>query len=205
MKKLIYAYDPMCSWCYGFRDTWAGIKAELPEQVVVELRLGGLAPDDDTPMSDDMRNKLSSTWHRIQDLCQVPFDHSYWKQQPNPPRTTYIAGRAVRAAQSLGVAEMDMVRAIQDAYYQQGRNVWQSEVLIQLAEDLGLDRTNFSIALQSDDIFQAHQAEVQATYELGIQGYPSLVWQDDSQVGLLPIDYGNPKSTLDIIQQLLSN
>ena len=205
MKKIIYVYDPMCSWCYGFRQTWQAIQAGMPEGVQIETRLGGLAPDDQQPMPDAMRDKLASTWHRIEELCQVPFDHSYWKQQPNPPRTTYIAGRAVRAAQSLGGDEMQMVRAIQDAYYQQGQNVWRAEVLIQLAEDLGLDRTKFSLALDSNAIRQAHEREVNATYAMGVQGYPSLVWQDGEQRGLLPIDYANPQTVLDVVNQLLSN
>ncbi|MGD2005884.1 MAG: DsbA family protein, partial [Pseudomonadales bacterium] len=118
MSTLIYVYDPMCSWCYGFHPTWKAILQGLPDGVTVQTRLGGLAPDSNTPMSDAMRDKLAATWHRIESTCQVSFDHGYWDQRPNPPRSTYIAGRAVRAAQSMGLAEWNMVEAIQDAYYQ---------------------------------------------------------------------------------------
>ena len=36
---LVYVHDPMCSWCYGFRPTWVGLRAILP-QCTVCGRLG---------------------------------------------------------------------------------------------------------------------------------------------------------------------
>lgn len=200
--KLIYAYDPMCSWCYGFHPTWQGIRSRLPEGIEVEMRLGGLAPDDDQPMNGLMRDKLASIWHRIEKKCGVRFNHMYWDQSPNPPRTTYIAGRAIRAAEQLGVGEWQMLTAIQTAYYQQAKNVWQAQVLADIAAEQGVDRDQFVALLGSDAIRKAHQAEVDETYEMGIQGYPSLVFDDGEQLALLPIEYRNPDYTLTVISAL---
>ena len=200
MSTLIYVYDPMCSWCYGFRPTWKAILQGLPDGVTVQTRLGGLAPDSNTPMSDAMRDKLAATWHRIESMCQVSFDHAYWDQRPNPPRSTYIAGRAVRAAQSMGLAEWDMVEAIQDAYYQSRANVWDTQVLVEIAKKLGLDGDGFAAALEN--IRAQHELEVRATAQMGVTGYPSLVWEQAGELGLLPIDYGQAQTTLAVIRQL---
>lgn len=200
MSTLIYVYDPMCSWCYGFRSTWKAIVQGLPESVTVQTRLGGLAPDSDLPMSDAMRDKLAATWHRIESMCQVSFDHGYWDQRPNPPRSTYIAGRAVRAAQSMGLSEWDMVEAIQNAYYQFRANVWDAKVLVEIAQELGLDGDAFAAALES--IRAQHEQEVQTTARMGVTGYPSLVWEHQGELGLLPIDYGQAHTTLAVIKQL---
>ena len=200
--KLIYVYDPMCSWCYGFRPTWQAIRAGLPEGISVETRLGGLAPDDDKPMNSLLRDKLAGTWKRIEKQCGVPFDHSYWNQEPNPPRTTYIAGRAVRAAEQMGVGEWQMVNAIQDAYYTQARNVWKADVLAQIAAEMGVDAEAFTTLLGSDELHASHDDEVNATYQMGVQGYPSLVFDDGEQLGLLPLDYGNPDYTLEVLRAL---
>ena len=200
MSTLIYVYDPMCSWCYGFRPTWKAILQGLPDGVTVQTRLGGLAPDSNTPMGDAMRDKLAATWHRIESMCQVSFDHGYWDQRPNPPRSTYIAGRAVRAAQSMGLAEWDMVEAIQNAYYQSRANVWDPKVLVEIAQNLGLEAEAFAAALEA--IRAQHEQEVRATAQMGVTGFPSLVWEHKGEVGLLPIDYGQAQTTLAVIRQL---
>ena len=130
----------MCSWCYGFRPTWKAILQGLPDGVTVQTRLGGLAPDSNTPMGDAMRDKLAATWHRIESMCQVSFDHGYWDQRPNPLAVpTLLAGGAGCSVD--GLAEWDMVEAIQNAYYQSRANVWDAKVLVEIAQNSGWKRT----------------------------------------------------------------
>lgn len=202
MQKLIYVYDPMCSWCFGFAPTLKSIRQGLPASVQFDFLLGGLAPDSDVPMASAMADKLAQTWHRIESMCGVSFDHSYWQQTPLPPRSTYIAGRAVLAGVAQGQTTDTMLAAIQTAYYAQAKNVWDAAVLIEIAHSLGLDSQQFADDLEG--IRPQHEQQLQRSMSMGVQGFPSLVWQDDQQMGLLPIDFGHPEATLNIIGQLTS-
>lgn len=204
MQRLTYVYDPMCSWCFGFADTYNAICADLPDAVTSARLLGGLAPDSDTPMDVGMADMLAATWHRIEAQCGVTFDHGYWDQSPPPPRTTFVACRAVIAAQALGGSDLAMLRAIQRAYYQQRRNVWQPAVLTELALELGLDGAAFAQALDSVATRAAHTDQQHQAAAMGVQGYPTLVWQDDHQSGRLPVEYGKPAVTLDVIRSLMA-
>ena len=63
---LFYCYDPMCSWCWGFRPTWTALQKALAkridrEDLTIQPMLGGLAPDSDVPMPMEMRQKLEAT------------------------------------------------------------------------------------------------------------------------------------------------
>ncbi|MGB0957737.1 MAG: DsbA family protein [Litorivicinus sp.] len=204
MQRLTYVYDPMCSWCFGFSATYRAILADLPPSVVSARLLGGLAPDSDVPMDASMAAMLSSTWHRIEESCGVRFNHDYWQQSPLPPRTTFIACRAIIAAQALGVADLDMLAAIQRAYYQQARNVWQAEVLTELAVELGVPANDFVAELGHVRTLAQHTEQQNRAASMGVQGYPTLIWQDDQQSGRLPIDYGKPEVTLEVIRSLLA-
>lgn len=204
MQRLTYVYDPMCSWCFGFSATYRAILAELPPSVVSARLLGGLAPDSDVPMDADMAAMLSSTWHRIEESCGVRFNHDYWQQSPLPPRTTFIACRAIIAAQALGVADLDMLAAIQRAYYQQARNVWQAGVLTELAVELGAPAEAFMAELKHVRTLAQHAEQQNRAASMGVQGYPTLIWQDDQQSGRLPIDYGKPEVTLEVIRSLVA-
>ena len=42
--RLIYAFDPLCGWCYGFAPALRALRQALPA-LEVELRIGGLHHD----------------------------------------------------------------------------------------------------------------------------------------------------------------
>lgn len=43
--KLIYAFDPLCGWCYGFIPAIRAVTAAVPD-LLAELRMGGLVTGD---------------------------------------------------------------------------------------------------------------------------------------------------------------
>ena len=57
-NTLLYVHDPMCSWCWGFARAYDELIERLPNGVPVVRILGGLAPDSDEPMPEDMKNYL---------------------------------------------------------------------------------------------------------------------------------------------------
>lgn len=191
-EVLVYVHDPMCSWCYGFRPTWIALKASLPTTLPVVALVGGLAPDSDQPMASEMADMLEATWGRVQATCRVPFNTAYWRQSPHPPRSTYPACRAVIAAEQLaGRGEM-MTARIQDAYYQEARNVWQDAVLVELAEDLGFRADSFAEALRSESVHAMHADQMGLATRLGVSGYPSLILIHEGHGLPIAIRHGAP-------------
>ena len=55
----------MCSWCWAYKPTWQKILTNLPQSLNVEYLLGGLAPDNDNPMSPETRNFVMDNWRRV--------------------------------------------------------------------------------------------------------------------------------------------
>ncbi|MEJ2593423.1 MAG: DsbA family protein, partial [Candidatus Thiodiazotropha sp.] len=78
MAHLYYIHDPMCSWCWAFRPAFADLLRRLPEGMTHSRLLGGLAPDSDQPMSEEMRAGLQATWRRIQEkLPETRFNFDF--------------------------------------------------------------------------------------------------------------------------------
>ena len=180
---LYYVHDPMCSWCYAFRESWHKITVHFSDQLEFKRLLGGLAPDSDEPMSEATRKMVQNSWRRIeQSVTGVSFNFDFWAQN-QPRRSTYPACRAVIAAREMGGLDLDlkMTRAIQDSYYQQAKNPSDNSLLIDLAADLGLDRGRFSSALESDATEQQLQQEMAQARSMGADSYPSLVLQINTQ------------------------
>lgn len=201
---LYYLHDPMCSWCYAFAPVWQQLKAALPADVTVVRLLGGLAPDSDDPMAESMQEHLQQTWRRIeQSVPGTSFNHDFW-HRGLPRRSTYPACRAVIAARAQG-AQYDeaMTAAIQRAYYREARNPSDSDTLIALAAELGLDVAAFSVALSSAETEAILQHEIAQTRQLGVDSFPSLVLAVGKSHWPVAIDYRDSEPMRDTIAFLL--
>lgn len=203
--QLVYAHDPMCSWCWGFRPTFQQVLDALPQHIALKRLLGGLAPDTDQPMPLAMQQKLQQTWRRIQ--TQIPgtqFNFAFW-QQCTPRRSTYPSCRAVLAARSLDAGkEAEMISAIQQAYYLRALNPSDNATLIQIAGEISLPETTFADLLSSAAIEQQLQTEIQLTRQLGVESFPSLILRvADGSYWPIGIHYTEPGIMLKQIRDLI--
>ncbi len=189
-RTLYHVHDPMCSWCYAFRPVWQAVRTQLPQDVSLRYVLGGLAPDSDAPMPADMQAMLSGTWQRIEQ--QVPgttFNFDFWKTN-QPRRSTYPACRAVLAArQQKPAAEHDIIRGIQNAYYQRAMNPSDDSTLIQVAAETELDAEQFAADLQSSATHEALLEEIRFARSIGGDSFPSLIMQEGKQLRLIMLSY----------------
>lgn len=200
---LYYVHDPMCSWCWGFAPVWQQVHERLADSPVqVKYLLGGLAPDSDQPMAQEMQATLQNVWRRIQQhIPGTEFNFDFWRQC-QPRRSTWSACRAVLAA-ARQQQEQTMISAIQQAYYLRALNPSDDEVLVQLAVELGLDGERFAADLNSTEIRETLQQQMQLAYSMPINGFPSLVLQTGQVYRPLPLDYHSAQNILDELSALL--
>lgn len=193
---LVYAHDPMCSWCWAFLPVGEVLRERLQARHEGRLRvkrlLGGLAPDSDEPMPEPMQQYLQQTWASIQE--RVPgtrFNFDFWTRC-QPRRSTWPACRAVVAARRQDARyDIAMTRAIQEAYYLQARNPSERKTLVALAAELGLERERFETDLDSDDVRTEFEQEMALVRRMGIRGFPGLMLVGDGWGAEVVVDYAN--------------
>lgn len=199
--KLFYFHDPMCSWCWGFAPTWQRLRKRLNntfnDQLSVEYIVGGLAPDSDQPMPQEMQDTLQGYWRRIENLLGAEFNHDFWTHC-QPRRSTYPACRAVIAARKQN-HEISMIRAIQEAYYLRAMNPSDNSTLLQLAGEIQLNTKQFAEDLTSEETEQQLQHEIAQYRQLSSRGFPSLVLQVGSDYIPIPVDYQHADTMFDTI------
>ncbi len=202
-NHLFYVHDPMCSWCWGFQKTWQQVQNNLASLVDIHYVVGGLAPDSDQPMPKAQQQDIAGYWRIIQ--TKIPgteFNFDFWTHC-SPRRSTYPACRAVLAAKNLDPdKEIDMILAIQQAYYLQAKNPSDIDTLITCAENIGIEKTAFEYALTSDAIETLFQEQLQLSTQLGARGFPSLILTTPQAKHFIQIDYNNHNF---ITQQVLAN
>lgn len=199
--KLHYVHDPMCSWCWGYKPTLQKLKQQLPASISFNYVVGGLAPDSDEPMSDEMKGKLQAIWKQIEAKLGTEFNHDFWTEC-QPVRSTYPACRAVIAAGFQDHYEA-MLEALQQAYYLRAMLPHDKETHIQLAEEIGLNVQQFTNDLSGKLLEGELDDQLSFKSAMGVASYPTLMLEVNGIFTEVELDYESTEATLRSIRSVL--
>lgn len=193
-QTLYYVYDPMCSWCWGFKPVWQKIQQAIADSYNVVYVVGGLAADSDEVMPVAMQQQIAGYWKKIETLLGTEFNYDFWSSN-SPRRSTYPACRAILSARSQG-AEQAMKNAIQRAYYLQARNPSDDDVLLAIAEEIGLDGDQFAADFFAESTQASLLDEIAFARSIGGNSFPSLFLRTEQKTVELSIDYQDADTVL---------
>jgi len=188
--NLIYVGDPMCSWCYGFAAPLDELLADPQGTAPLQLALvmGGLRPFTTEPIAPARADELVGHWHHVAQASGQPFVDApnTAMHQPGFIYDTEPASRATVAVRSLWPQQVwRYFKAVQHAFYAEGRNVVEPAVLADVAEQLGLPRTEFANAFASQAMRDATLQDFQQSQAWGIRGFPTLVAEHGDHLHLV--------------------
>ncbi len=178
---LWYFADPMCSWCWGFSPVIESVRDEYRERMKIALVLGGLRHET-TPMTAAQRDDILHHWHQVHARTGQPFRF----ENALPDGFVYDTEPASRAVAAVGGLDPALVfplfKAIQAAFYAEGRDVTRPGVLADLVAGLGVDVAAFQSAFDSDAARSRTQAHFRQARQAGVRGFPALILQQDAQL-----------------------
>ncbi|MHA6832001.1 DsbA family protein [Ralstonia pseudosolanacearum] len=190
---LHYLYDPFCGWCYAAAPAISTVQA-LPDLTIQAHGLGMLSGERARRMSAEWRDFVRPHEQRIHALSGQSFGPAYVEgvQQRTDVRldsSPPIA--AMLAAASLAGRGIDMLKRLQIAYYQEGRSISDTPVLLELAAEIGLDADAFANVF--DTVFreqlETHLAATRAMlHRLQVQGVPTFALERDGALQVLPFN-----------------
>ena len=184
---LWYFADPMCSWCWGFSPVIEALRDAYRERMKIALVLGGLRHET-APMSAAGREEILHHWHQVHARTGQPFRF----EDALPPGFVYDTEPACRAVVTVGGIDPTLIfplfKAIQRAFYAEGRDVTQPGVLADLAAECGVGKEAFLPAFDSDVARARTQAHFKQTRQAGVRGFPALILQQDAL--LTPVSSG---------------
>lgn len=199
--RLLYVMDPMCSWCWGFSPVVEAL-AQQAQAAGVSLHLiaGGLRTGNSSALDASTRRYILEHWQAVADATGQPFKFD----GALPEGFVYDCETVCRALVIARSLEPDsawrLVKLIQQAFYAEGRDVTQVQVLLELAEAAGLARDAFAEAYDSSAQRSATREDFSWVQRLGIAGFPTLLAERDGQLALLTNGY----QPLEVLAPLLA-
>jgi putative protein-disulfide isomerase len=179
MNTLHYIYDPLCGWCYAAAPLIAASR-NIPGLDIVLHGGGMLTGANRRPISPQWRDNVIPHDQRIAQLTGQPFGAAYFDvllrdtsavMDSAPPTT------AILAAQELDGRGLDMLHRLQRAHYAEGRRIADTDVLLEMAQELRLDLAAFAAAFErlAGPATEQHFSQTnQWRARCGGQGFPTL-------------------------------
>ena len=171
----IYFADPMCSWCYGFSPVVSAMRARYGDVLPIRPIMGGLRPGTTEAMPEKARRGLVQHWDEIGELAGVPFDHGLAEREGFVYDTDPAARAVVLARRTSDEAALDYLAAAHRAFYAEGRDVTDPEVLGDIAAGQGFDRVAFLTALADEGLKAETWRDYAISQRAGATGFPTLI------------------------------
>ena len=179
--SLLYVADPLCSWCYGFAPSLAAVRARWPA-LTINTMLGGLRVEGE-PLDARLRGLLQHHWDEVARRSGQPFvpdalQREGWRYTTEPACRAVVTVRELahsEDAASAPVRALAMFHAVQTAFYAQGHDATDADVLADVAQGQGVERACFTAAFGSAEMQALTREDFGAAQRLGIRGFPALV------------------------------
>ncbi|MEM8791173.1 MAG: DsbA family oxidoreductase [Pseudomonadota bacterium] len=183
MISLDIISDPICPWCYIGKSNLDRAIAEAGSNPFTEnWRIFQLNPD---MPADGIDRKEYLEWKfggpegakqvygRIAEAGKAAGLEMNLEAIPRTPNT-FDAHRLIRWSQTTG-GQASVVNQLFRRYFVEGQDISDHEVLLEIAESVGMERDVVAELLNGDADREALQQEEQAARQMGVTGVPCFI------------------------------
>ncbi|WLV25553.1 ClpXP adapter SpxH family protein [Aciduricibacillus chroicocephali] len=177
--------DPLCAECWSLDPILKKLTMQYGRfftiQPIISSKLDSLNLEAQKKPED-----LKRDWERTAKRTGMSCDGDLWVE--NPISSPWVASLAIKAAGLQGKrAGRIFLRRLQEAAFLYKQNVSDESVIVECAEEVGLDIEEFKDDLYSVSARKALQCDLKLTREMDVDTFPSLVFfnqADDNEDGI---------------------
>lgn len=184
MKVEIWS-DVMCPFCYIGKRHLEKAMEKLPfkNEIEIEWKSFQLNPDYQNTNNEDLYTYLARAkgisvaqakqmTGQVVDMAKnAGLDLNFAE---NIPANSFDAHRFLHFAKSKGLQD-EAEEALFNAHFMGAKDIAKHETLMNIAEDLGLDKAETQQMLQGDDFTEAVRYDIYESQQIGVRGVPYFV------------------------------
>lgn len=197
--SLIYVYDALCGWCYGFSPVMEKFYEKYREEFQFIVVSGGMITGDRIGPIGEVAGYIKWAYKDVENKTGVTFGEGFLKGilaegttvfTSIPPAKALIAFKLLKKDKD---SDISFAGRLQKAIYYDGIEPLDAEAYADLAEEYGVNREDFLRSFDSKATEEKMKEEFAITGKLGVKGFPSIIVQvGDSLVkigeGYMPLE-----------------
>ena len=196
-SRLLYIYDALCGWCYGFSPVIRRFQDEHRDQFSFDVLSGGMMTGSRVqPISVSM-SYIESAFKTVEDHTGVKFGRAYldnilrpgtYLSDSNKPGQAMTLFKAIQADNDEAPL-IEFAAALQNALYRDGMDLNVPGNYAAIVEPFGVDPDEFVAHLDDEAIRQQTQQEFALVGQMQIGGFPSVIVEHNDAYFLVARGY----------------
>ena len=208
--EITFYTDPLCCWSWAFEPQRRKLLYEFSGDIKFRYCMGGLLPGwknyFDSVNSISRPAQMGPVWMHASQLSGMPIKHNIW--MTDPPASSYLSCIAVKCAglQSSQIEE-EYLRIIREALMIKGENISKQNILLQLAEELSIQNSQFDLNrfftdFKNDSGLEPFRKDLNEVKFYNINRFPTLVVKNKLNKAVMVSGYRPYNVLLSSIEQL---
>lgn len=206
--EIIEFTDPVCTWCWGSEPVLRTLETRFGNQLKISYVMGGLVKDitsfydsyNDIGGNPELSNKnIAKHWVEASNRHGMPVKVEGFKLFTKEHPSTYPQNIAYKAAQMQDETKANrFLRRIREASAAEAKQTNLTEVLVELASEVGLDIAKFLEDFTNGKAEKAFEADLKTTAHHRANGFPSFLVKYGDNLMLLRgyQNYNNIKAVI---------
>ncbi len=196
---LIYAYDPLCGWCFGFHPVIDKLATRFKENLHIHVVPGGLAIDENAQAIGEGYSYIRGAIPQVEKTTGVEFGENFkllaeegsylYDSEPSCIAQTTIN-------ELLPEKSLDFAGRLQHALFTDGENLNDIDTFTGLIEDYTITPDQFKKTYQDEKTAQKTHEHFDWCKKTGASAFPALMLQIGDETGLISRGY-RPYDTIE--------
>jgi putative protein-disulfide isomerase len=181
--SLLYVYDPLCGWCYGFGPVMEQIAKNYNENVDIEIISGGMVIGERIKPVGNMSAYILESIPRLERTSGVTFGQPYielikegsYITSSEKPSIALCVYKSFKIVDQIAFAH-----AIQKSYFLEAKDLNQDSTYSNIASRFGIDKNAFLKRMQDSTYLNLAHAEFNRASVLGVNGFPTVLEKNEN-------------------------
>lgn len=181
--KVIYVYDALCGWCYGFSPVISQFQDKYKNSLHFEVISGGMIVGNRIGPIGEVASYISWAYKEVENRTGVKFGDHFLNQTLKKGDATF---NSMPLAIALSVFKdiddkqsIAFAAALQQAIYYDGMEPEDVEAYGKLALRFGLDPKLFILKMQDPFYKERAEKDFKKSTELQVTGFPTVFVEHD--------------------------
>lgn len=193
--EIIYVYDALCGWCYGFSNVMTKLYQEYKADFKFEVISGGMILGDREGQISNSAELIKAHLPRIEETAGVVFGDKFWEvleegtqiQSSEKPSIALAVFKAFSPDKAVLFAA-----ELQKAKYGEGVDLSLNQSYLPIINEFGIAEEDFLTKLNSEEFKQAAYYEFALAKQLQVSGYPAaFIKVDDRNFHMIAKGYAD--------------
>lgn len=188
--QILYLFDPLCGWCFGFSKTIVEFRDQHPE---IEFKAvpGGMITGSRVAPYHTMKDYISGARKRLEEMTGARFGKPYLDNiiASDIQMDSVPPSKALIAFESLGGNTIDFAHSLQRAHFVNGKDYNDKSIYLEIAAELGIDPAAYEKKYDSVETDLGTKEAFNWVQQAGVQGFPTVILHSQGQYYLIARGY----------------